>query len=135
MICLPEKQCSRCKLFKPIDTFGWLRTSDDGRKYYCRPCAREIDRTSQSRPGQKLRRKLYSQQLDQVEAKRIRNREYREKNRETIREQRQCPVYKTRRNMRRWERELRLANSDERRSECQTWIEFYAAEIERLQAV
>jgi hypothetical protein len=63
---IKTKACSRCKVPKPLDEFGVNNATRDGLAYYCKPCARAINR---ARPKE-----------EQVESAR----RYRERNRQKI---------------------------------------------------
>jgi hypothetical protein len=43
---METKRCSRCKGVKPVDSFGKLRASPDGRSHYCKPCKGAMNRAA-----------------------------------------------------------------------------------------
>ncbi len=45
-----DKQCSRCRLRRPLTSFSLARGQPDGLYAYCRSCQRVLQRTGQPRP-------------------------------------------------------------------------------------
>lgn len=54
-----DKQCSKCKLLKPLSDFRKCSKSWDGLKYYCKDCDNEIGRTAYLKERElKIKRQL-----------------------------------------------------------------------------
>lgn len=68
-----EKKCSLCKQIKPLADFNLCRAAVDGRFSYCRSCSRQKDRERYATDRAK---------------ERIRNKKYREQNKERLKQSR-----------------------------------------------
>jgi len=118
-----NKKCSRCKLLKPLSSFGKDKNSKSGLNYYCRECANYTSR---------------KRRIENIEHCREVDAKWREKNRtkccETVKRYRQRNIDKVRQresNYRAINRERlresynkwRLENPDKSKNATNNWVE------------